>query len=184
MMIKSWILNGAKCSHTWRNFCSSVGVVYKGIKPSEIISASKEQYENCEILRNYIEFKIISHSSSKLRLFIYNKQALKKCLDNKHVLKYLVANGYPIEFDVDNYVERLAKRIKEGNDFPHEIGFFLGYPVKDVLGFMNIIDLPHTKTMGWRMYGNTRFSETYYHKVNDAKSEIRSYVTRVHMSAL
>lgn len=121
--IKSWICNSANCSHKWRSFCSNIWVVYKGIKPSEIISPSKEQYENCRILRNYIEFKITNPSSNKLRLFIYNKQSLKNSLNNKYVPKRLATNGYPKEFDVDNYVEHLTKRINDSDDFPMKSDF-------------------------------------------------------------
>ena len=178
--IKNWICNSSKCCYKWRSFCSSVGVVYNGIKPSEIISASKEQYQNCKILRKFIEFRIVIHNPNKLRLFIFNKNALENSLNNKHVLKQLIRLGYPKDFDIDSYVDLLISRIKDGDEFPHEIGFFLGYPVKDVLGFMEVINLPHTKTLGWKMYGNTKSSENFYYKVTEAKDEIRDYVSEVH----
>lgn len=33
-------------------------------------------------------------------------------------------------------MNRLAERIQQEPQFPHEIGIFLGYPVEDVLGFI------------------------------------------------
>ena len=39
------------------------------------------------------------------------------------------------------------------DEFPHEIGFFLGYPTKDVLGFMGMNNLPLVGSGPWKMYG-------------------------------
>jgi hypothetical protein len=39
-------------------------------------------------------------------------------------------------------------------DFPHEVGVFLGYPLKDVAGFMGWVDLPVTCQGPWKIYGN------------------------------
>jgi len=46
--------------------------------------------------------------------------------------------GYDSE-NTDYCVACLARRMKENvarDSFPHEVGFFLGYPPEDVVGFM------------------------------------------------
>ena len=46
------------------------------------------------------------------------------------------------------------KRIKSGNEFPHEIGLFLGYPPEDVDGFINN-GAKGAKYVGtWKVYGD------------------------------
>ena len=45
-----------------------------------------------------------------------------------------------------------------GADFPHEIGFFLGYPIKDVYGFMGLCELPVAGSGTWKMYGKLESS--------------------------
>lgn len=37
---------------------------------------------------------------------------------------------------LEQLLERLSGRISASEDFPHEIGLFLGYPVDDVTGFI------------------------------------------------
>jgi hypothetical protein len=48
----------------------------------------------------------------------------------------------------------------QDDDFPHEIGFFLGYPIKDVFGFMGLCDLPLVGNGPWKMYGKLEASVT------------------------
>ena len=50
-------------------------------------------------------------------------------------------------------VARLKKRLAE-DDFPHEIGVFLGYPLGDVVGFIENRGL-NCKCVGcWKVYCN------------------------------
>ena len=52
------------------------------------------------------------------------------------------------------YIKRLSGRLHEKNDFPHEIGLFLGYPPEDVLGFIEN-DAKNFKFTGvWKVYGD------------------------------
>ena len=61
--------------------------------------------------------------------------------------------GYDTE-DPGRAVARLVSRIAHSDSFPHEIGFFLGYPAEDVLGFMRYGGR-HCKLTGyWKVYGD------------------------------
>ena len=51
------------------------------------------------------------------------------------VHKFLAQLGYR-EFGVVDCIERLKNRFGAGGEFPHEIGLFLGYPLADVIGFI------------------------------------------------
>ena len=47
-----------------------------------------------------------------------------------------------------------ARRLREGEEFPHEIGLFLGYPPEDVAGFMTNRG-KNCKCVGcWKVYGD------------------------------
>ena len=37
---------------------------------------------------------------------------------------------------VDGFLRQLSNRLCLEHDFPHEIGIFLGYPLEDVVGFI------------------------------------------------
>ena len=52
-----------------------------------------------------------------------------------HVVKFLERYGYTVN-RLDNVLARLKHRITDSFEFPHEIGVFLGYPLGDVIGFI------------------------------------------------
>ena len=51
-------------------------------------------------------------------------------------------------------VARLARRLHESRDFPHEIGLFLGYPPEDVEGFICKGPQCCKCTGCWKVYGD------------------------------
>ena len=51
-------------------------------------------------------------------------------------------------------LERLRSRLAQREDFPHEIGLFLGYPLGDVIGFIKNAG-QNCKCVGcWKVYCN------------------------------
>ena len=51
-------------------------------------------------------------------------------------------------------LERLRSRLAQREDFPHEIGLFLGYPLGDVIGFIENAG-KNSKCAGcWKVYCN------------------------------
>ena len=60
---------------------------------------------------------------------------------------------------MESYLNHLKNRFLN-NYFPHEIGIFLGYPLKDVEVFMGFSDQKLTKINGWRVYGDPEISDT------------------------
>ena len=67
-------------------------------------------------------------------------------------------------------VERLKERIRQLEDFPHEIGLFLSYPIEDVLGFIENRGKNYILNGYWKVYGNeeeARKSFFKYRKCTD-----------------
>ena len=56
---------------------------------------------------------------------------------------------------------------------PHEIGVFLGYPLKDVMGFIGHPSLKLTKVNRWRVYGHTKVSDVISQRILAAKKQIK-----------
>ena len=54
--------------------------------------------------------------------------------------------------DCARCIARLSQRLRSGEEFPHEIGLFLGYPAEDVRGFMD--DREPTCVGEWKAYGD------------------------------
>ena len=56
------------------------------------------------------------------------------------------------ELDVDAAIERLKSRFDKGEDFPHEIGVFLDYPLGDVIGFIENSGHNYKCSGCWKVY--------------------------------
>jgi hypothetical protein len=69
----------------------------------------------------------------------------------------LARRGYREPANLAATLAQLQGRVRAAS-FPHEIGIFLGYPLKDVLAFMGEIDLPFACQGPWKIYGNPRQS--------------------------
>ncbi|MBE6128175.1 MAG: DUF3793 family protein [Erysipelotrichaceae bacterium] len=78
----------------------------------------------------------LSFRNGRALIYIYRESALARdilCSASRQILEKL---GYVPE-DTFRCVCHLSRRIRENEVFPHEIGFFLGYPETDVISFMN-----------------------------------------------
>lgn len=68
--------------------------------------------------------------------FIYHPGLLNDRMAQDIVRSYLTTLGYPERGDCTSLLCHLRRRFKESFDFPHEVGFFLGYPPRDVIEFI------------------------------------------------
>ena len=178
LIIKKWIKNNCCEDELTCLFCSKVGTVACGIKPAEIISVNKENYLKCIQLKDHINSRIISKSRQNVKVFLYNQESLIGILDNRIILKLLGNLGYPCANGFDAILDELISRLQNNDEFPHEIGLFLGYPIKDVCGYMGLNSLRLTKTMGWQMYGDTADSECIYHERKFYQQKLESLLIR------
>ena len=95
------------------------------------------------------------HSGGCIRalLYIYRPGRLQNDLNMDEAKDILLRFGY----DASNHedcIRRLSDRIHECDDFPHEVGLFLGYPPEDVKGFIKFRGR-NSKTSGyWKVYGD------------------------------
>lgn len=56
--------------------------------------------------------------------------------------------------NVESALERLRERVCGSEGFPHEIGLFLGYPLADVLGYIQNRGRNSKCTGFWQVYGD------------------------------
>lgn len=88
-----------------------------------------------------------------LLLLVYAPQQLEVLLAQKNVRVLLRRAGYPEAGSSAVILAELEKRCRAGEGFPHEIGIFLGYPLKDVVAFMGLVRIPFTCQGPWKIYG-------------------------------
>jgi hypothetical protein len=79
---------------------------------------------------------------------------------------------------LDVQLRHLAKRFREGAEFPHEIGFFLGYPPEDVLGFIRHRGA-HCKLCGmWKVYSDVEKARLLFSEYARCKERLFEYIRR------
>lgn len=97
----------------------------------------------------------------KSLVLIYRPKLLEASVSGQLTRCSLERLGYPSAPDWRAKLGFLRKRFHESDAFPHEVGFFLGYPPEDVLGFM---DCPmDCKLCGpWKVYGDVETAKTLF----------------------
>ena len=86
-------------------------------------------------------------------IYVYRPSRLDGDLSDPMAAQLLSERGYPCE-NADRCVRQLMTRLNENEDFPHEIGLFLGYPPVDVFGFIHVGPKGCKCVGDWKVYGD------------------------------
>lgn len=93
------------------------------------------------------------HCSEKRALiYVFRPSDLERDLSKQAVIALLQKCGYP-DIRVQPCLCRLMDRFRQGGEFPHEVGVFLGYPPEDVDGFIGNRACGHKWVGCWKVYG-------------------------------
>lgn len=88
-----------------------------------------------------------------LLLLVYAPPLLDTLLRRPATRAMLRRAGYAQAEDTAAVLAELQARCRVGEVFPHEIGIFLGYPLKDVAAFLGWVAIPFTVQGPWKIYG-------------------------------
>lgn len=94
-------------------------------------------------------------------LLFYRPELLQRRLDGRTMRGVLARNGYPLPLTLDNTLRHLQDTFRT-IEMPDEVGMFLGYPAKDVNGFMEQKSTPWRGRCLWRIYGPSQRSLRLY----------------------
>ena len=115
-----------------------------GIKPGNLFSVktacfSRPVFKKWE--QEYaglgLSVSVIEKSGITKLVLVYNRRWVQNILAESSVQTYLAAKGYRTDSEVQEIIKDLTDRIKPDTLFPHEIGIILGYPVEDVIAFVD-----------------------------------------------
>jgi len=125
----------------------------------------KEQKGNIS-MELKISFKELKDTSCTKQVLFYNPQALFDTITQPEKSVFLKGFGYVSRGSLEDYLGLLKERFcaygasasgsgEKGSSFPHEIGVFLGYPLKDVKGFIERGSVPLTSMGRWQVFGES-----------------------------
>ncbi len=100
-----------------------------------------------------INLIILKKGINSALIYLYREDMLSIDLSNCYSRKILSNYGYD-NLNVSECIKRLSERISTYDEFPHEIGLFLGYPPQDVDGFICNGGKNCSLCKYWKVYGN------------------------------
>ena len=92
-------------------------------------------------------------SEKRVLIYVYRPDRLHADICDSCAKKLLSQSGYDTRCCQRCIVE-LIKKIRHQDEFPHEIGLFLGYPPEDVLGFIENKAQDYKLSGLWKVYGD------------------------------
>ena len=157
----------------------SAAPTVEGQKPSTIVNLAKNRRNLCSLWhrhKNYVagslgvSFFELRQSEDSILVLIYKPEALKKCLSKKSSMRFLGEYGYKNGVDLEECLEHLKHRYSCG--CPHELGIFLGYPIKDVIGFIENQGKKCLLCRYWKVYHNPRRAMCIFDAYDNAKKKM------------
>jgi hypothetical protein len=161
--------------------------VRRGVKPGELLRVRRCFTEEtpsgepvCLHRRDILNILELDHvellveRDSTLALF-YHPEAMKHALCDPGNRAILTRCGYPADADMNELLKELRRRFQSGQDLPHEVGVFLGYPAKDVAGFMANLPRTPVERGRWAVYGDAAESVarmTLYRRIEAAAERV------------
>ena len=153
-------------------------LITAAVKPSVTVTIlkNKENYLNAwykygaEFLNKYnLKSLDLKETDTGLILFIYNEDLLKTYLsDDKH--KTFLRNlGYDKATSLDSALELLQERFNKYH-CPHELGLFLGYPLNDVVSFMNCNKDKCLLCGYWKVFNNKASALKTFKKYDNVRN--------------
>ncbi len=114
-----------------------------------------------------VRVQILRGPGDSALIYAYRKERLLRDLMQPGAQEFLTRYGYPE--NVEGCLERLQERMQEASGFPHEIGLFLGYPLGDVIGFIQHGG-KHCKCTGcWKVYCDKQEAQRQFARLRKCK---------------
>lgn len=123
---------------------------------------------NQELSQKGVYLEVLKKGAQDALIYVYRKQKLREDLQREGVFEFLKKCGYPGE-SLEGMIDFLKKRLSASENFPHEIGLFLGYPLEDVVGFVENGG-KNSKCSGyWKVYGDQDYAMKLFQKFKKCK---------------
>ena len=154
-----------------------------GMKISNLITVGR--YKRSAVLELFKETAvsccILYESSEKTTFLLYIRPALEAYLSRPEVKVLMERFGYR-GWDLEEILSLVSIKYEEHMEdcagFPHEIGLLLGYPAKDVTGFIENNGKNFLYIGYWKVYSDLSECKRIFQSYNHAREHIIHMVSR------
>lgn len=108
---------------------------------------------------------ILKQTCRSALIYVYREEMLKDTLSNPETLEFLHSIGYA-STDINNILNRIKRHFRISDDFPHEIGLLLGYPLRDVKGFIENKGKCFRQLGHWKVYDDIESAVKLFNEYN------------------
>ena len=154
--------------------------VIMGIKEANLLKINTKNEKKTRKLfeGTNIEMKKLYSINQSSVYIVYKRNMLESYVRRPENMDILLENDYR-DMDFDSMLNVLSARCrkwtKDYNDYPHEIGIFLGYPTNDVKGFIknkghNFLEMGY-----WKVYSDVNEARRLFSAYNEAEDKVMKY---------
>lgn len=121
-----------------------------------------------------ISYLLLRLEESKAIVYLYRKRELSGYLRRREIAEFL--RGYGYSGGLYHDLQRLSGRILQYADgdakYPHEVGIFLGYPLADVIGFIDNEGQNYEYAGYWKVYDNVQEAMELFRVYDDERERM------------
>jgi len=148
-----------------------------GIKISNLLITNCEnEHLVRQLFKNTLfSAEMIYKSDKRIKFLIFQEDKLVDYLSGKEenaLLNFLGYNEMNLPEIFAEFSNRFTRYMENRENFPHEMGLFLEYPVDDVIGFMDNQGKKYLHIGYWKVYGNLQKALETFERYNVAKENI------------
>ena len=151
--------------------------VISGIKISNLLTIPAKSLRELSVVlkKTELSFRILYPGRERLVILIYRETELKEYLEREEVMAFIYKCGYETS-DISKifpvFVKRYMRYMELKQDFPHELGLFLGYPIEDVEGFIKENGKNYLYSGYWKVYKDTELKIRLFKNYEKVQTEI------------
>ena len=146
--------------------------VLAGLKSANMINFSLQNSSSfhkvlahfqAELQCKNVSILLLQRTEKRALVYVYRERKLRTELQKAGVPEFLQERGYT-DPSLPAMLSHLKRRIAEGDGFPREIGLFLGYPVHDVVGFIENDGQNCCCSGPWKVYDSVDKAQNLFKK--------------------
>lgn len=148
-----------------------------GLKVSNllIISKGNEEVVKRILNRTGISYYRLIQTRTKTTFLLFRRNELEEFLSDENVKNVFIRAGYK-SLQIDKILRTFSLRYEaymQGDKcFPHEMGLLLGYPVEDVVGFVENNGKNFLYSGYWKVYENQKAKVKLFDKFKVAEETL------------